>query len=109
MRRGRGGVLAWRVSVGVVGAVFVAAGLVMILTPGPGWAAVFLGLAILSTEFAWAARLRRAVERGVRSGASWLRRRPVWQRVFAAAVTLGVVVAAAVVAVVVYDVHRVWE
>jgi uncharacterized protein (TIGR02611 family) len=30
------------------------AGLVMMVTPGPGWVAIFVGLAILATEFAWA-------------------------------------------------------
>jgi uncharacterized protein (TIGR02611 family) len=46
----------WRVVVFIVGSAVVLAGLVMFVTPGPGWVALILGLAILSTEFAWAER-----------------------------------------------------
>ncbi len=48
---------AWRVLVLVVGLALVAVGLVMLVTPGPGIALVLAGLALLSTEFAWAKRL----------------------------------------------------
>jgi len=30
----------------------------MLVLPGPGWAAIFLGFAILATEFAFAERVR---------------------------------------------------
>jgi uncharacterized protein (TIGR02611 family) len=44
-----------------VGATVLLVGIVMLITPGPGWAAVFVGFAILATEFVWARRaLRRA-------------------------------------------------
>jgi len=43
----------------------------MLPLPGPGWAVIFVGLAILSTEFHWARRLtqrmRRVYERAKRS------------------------------------------
>jgi uncharacterized protein (TIGR02611 family) len=29
----------------------------MLVLPGPGWAVIFLGLAVLATEYAWAHRL----------------------------------------------------
>jgi uncharacterized protein (TIGR02611 family) len=48
---------AWRMIVLVVGLVLVAAGLVMLVTPGPGLAAILGGLALLATEFAWARRI----------------------------------------------------
>jgi len=48
---------AWRGVVLVVGLVLVGAGLVMLVTPGPGIALILGGLALLSTEFAWAKRL----------------------------------------------------
>jgi uncharacterized protein (TIGR02611 family) len=38
-----------------------AAGVAMLVLPGPGWAAIFVGFAILATEFAWARRLLAAV------------------------------------------------
>jgi uncharacterized protein (TIGR02611 family) len=44
----------WRTAVAVVGGLILLAGVVMCVTPGPGAAAIVLGLAILSTEFAWA-------------------------------------------------------
>ncbi len=48
---------AWRGVVLVVGLVLVGAGLIMLVTPGPGIAAILAGLALLSTEFNWAKRL----------------------------------------------------
>jgi uncharacterized protein (TIGR02611 family) len=48
---------AWRGVVLVVGLVLIAAGLVMLVTPGPGIAAILAGLALLATEFEWARRL----------------------------------------------------
>lgn len=41
----------------VVGFTLLVAGIVMIVTPGPGWLVIALGLATLATEFAWAGRL----------------------------------------------------
>lgn len=48
----------WRIAVLVVGLTVTAAGLVMIVTPGPGLILLVAGLGILATEFAWARRLR---------------------------------------------------
>ncbi len=42
----------------VVGFAVVAAGIAMLVLPGPGWAAIFLGFAILATEFAFAEKAR---------------------------------------------------
>jgi uncharacterized protein (TIGR02611 family) len=49
--------VAYRTVVFVLGWVIVAAGLAMLFLPGPGWAAIFVGLAVLATEYAWAHRL----------------------------------------------------
>ena len=49
--------VVWRASILVVGSAIFLAGIAMLVLPGPGWAAIFLGLVILSTEFAWAHRL----------------------------------------------------
>ncbi|MFQ5609003.1 MAG: PGPGW domain-containing protein [Woeseiaceae bacterium] len=46
--------LARRIVVGVVGATVILAGIVMLVTPGPGLIVIPAGLAILSIEFAWA-------------------------------------------------------
>lgn len=42
----------------IVGAAVIGAGLFMLIFPGPGWAAIFVGFAILATEFAFAERIR---------------------------------------------------
>lgn len=42
----------------MVGFAVVVAGIAMLVLPGPGWAAIFLGFAILATEFAFAERVR---------------------------------------------------
>ena len=42
-------------------------GVVMLVTPGPGWAAIIGGLAILAAEYVWARRLlNRLKSEGVR-------------------------------------------
>jgi tellurite resistance protein TerC len=49
------------------GFTILALGLVMIVTPGPGWLTILLGLGILAAEFVWARRLLdRLKEQGVR-------------------------------------------
>ncbi|MGH9246100.1 MAG: PGPGW domain-containing protein [Acidimicrobiales bacterium] len=58
----------WRVLVLIVGLAVTAAGLVMLVTPGPGIVLLVVGLGILATEFAWARRLRdRALDTAKRS------------------------------------------
>jgi hypothetical protein len=66
---------AWRGVVLVVGLVLIAAGLVMIVTPGPGIAAILAGLALLSTEFAWAKRLLNWFRRRFAAASAEVRRR----------------------------------
>jgi uncharacterized protein (TIGR02611 family) len=61
----------YRTVVLIIGLAIVGAGLVMLVFPGPGWAAIFLGLVVLATEFRWAERLLEPVDRFIR----WLARR----------------------------------
>jgi hypothetical protein len=35
----------------------------MLVTPGPGWLVIFLGLGLLAAEFVWARRLRDRIKR----------------------------------------------
>jgi len=51
-----------RMIVLVVGATILAAGVAMIVLPGPAIVVIPLGLAILGTEFIWARRLLRRVK-----------------------------------------------
>ncbi len=76
IRNSRGLNLAWRVGVGVVGGLVLAAGIVMIPYPGPGWLVVFAGLAILATEFAWAERVLRYAKHRYDGWNAWLKRQP---------------------------------
>jgi uncharacterized protein (TIGR02611 family) len=52
----------------LIGLTVLLAGVVMLVTPGPGWAVIFGGLAILAAaEVMWAKRLlQRLKEQGVR-------------------------------------------
>ena len=50
----------------MVGFTIVIAGLIMLVVPGPGWAAIFLGFAVLATEFAFAERIRDTLIRFLR-------------------------------------------
>ena len=66
----------YRVAVGVLGGAIALGGLLLVPLPGPGWLVVFLGLAILGTEFAWAKRLAAFTKRQLaRFWAWWQARR----------------------------------
>lgn len=76
-----------RIAVTVIGAGLVAAGLAMLVLPGPGILVVAGGFAVLGTEYAWAAvaleRTKRTAERAgrvakgaVKSASGRVRRRP---------------------------------
>src|SRR5262249_46585139 len=61
--------------VALTGAAVIAAGIVLLPLPGPGWVVIFVGLGIWASEFRWAARLLRWVQRRVLAWARWLSRR----------------------------------
>lgn len=42
----------------IAGSTVILTGIVMLIFPGPGWAAIFIGFAILATEFAFAEKAR---------------------------------------------------
>ena len=65
----------WRIVVLVVGLVVTVAGLVMMVTPGPGLLLIVAGLGILATEFAWAQRIRDKAVATAKSGARRITRR----------------------------------
>lgn len=51
----------WRIIILVIGLSIVGLGIFFLLFPGPGWAAIILGLIVLATEFAWAQRVLNPV------------------------------------------------
>jgi hypothetical protein len=83
-----------RIAITLVGGLLVAAGLVMLVLPGPGIIVIAIGFAVLGTEYAWAAaaleRTKKAAERAGRvakegatkaARASWSGARTVGRKV----------------------------
>lgn len=94
--------LSWQVGVFVVGLAVVAAGVVMLPLPGPGWLVIFGGMAIWATEFVWAQLVLRWTRRKVTEAAQKaldpkVRRRNI------ILTTIGLVIVAALVAVYVWQ------
>lgn len=56
-----------KIVVGVIGGTVIVAGIAMLLLPGPGWVTIAVGLGILATEFAWAARVYKRLKSGART------------------------------------------
>jgi uncharacterized protein (TIGR02611 family) len=93
----------FRVAFGVAGAVVLLAGVVMLVTPGPAFVLIPVGLAMLSLEFAWAERLlTRSLEHAAAAQEKAARATPA-QRALAAAGT-ALAIAACVLAVLWWDI-----
>jgi len=69
--------LGYRIAVGVVGTAILLVGAVTIPYPGPGWAIVFLGLAILASEFRFARKVLRDVRDRYDKVMAWFGRQHV--------------------------------
>jgi uncharacterized protein (TIGR02611 family) len=76
-----------------VGLIVLFIGVAAIPYPGPGWAIVFLGLAILATEFYWAKKTLTYTRSRYDTALAWLRRQPAWIQWLGAVLTAAVVVA----------------
>ncbi|MCX5395904.1 TIGR02611 family protein [Streptomyces sp. NBC_00102] len=90
--------VSWQVGVFAVGLAVVAAGVAMLVLPGPGWFVIFGGMAIWATEFVWAQLVLRWTRRKVTEAAQKaldpkVRRRNI------ILTTVGLVIVAALVAV----------
>jgi uncharacterized protein (TIGR02611 family) len=71
--------VAWKSVVATIGVTLLAVGLVLLVTPGPGWAIIFLGLVVLASEFAWASRLVAPVRARILKAVSGRKRpRLIW-------------------------------
>lgn len=64
-----------RIAVTILGFGLVAAGLVMLVIPGPGLLVIFAGFAVLATEYAWAASVRDETKRRARQAKEVVKRR----------------------------------
>ena len=85
--------LVYRIAIGVLGGLVLLAGVFMIPYPGPGWLVVFLGLAILATEFTWAERVLRYAKHRYDRWNDWLRRQRPLVRAVVWTTTAAVVIA----------------
>jgi uncharacterized protein (TIGR02611 family) len=84
---------SYRVAVAVAGLAVLGAGILAIPYPGPGWAIVFIGLAILATEFDWARRLLAYTRQRYDKVMAWFRRQARWVQALGAAFTGAIVIA----------------
>ncbi|WJL97161.1 TIGR02611 family protein [Microbacterium sp. ET2] len=64
----------YRIGVAIFGGVLALGGLILVPLPGPGWLIVFLGLAVLGTEFHWARRIAAWLKRQLDRFWAWWRR-----------------------------------
>ena len=76
-RRRRSTHVMWQAGVLIIGFGLVAAGIAMLVLPGPGWATIILGLIVLASEYAWARRLMDPVKRWARKAADAAKDPPV--------------------------------
>jgi uncharacterized protein (TIGR02611 family) len=91
IRRRPGAYRIYRILIGIIGGAIVVGGLVLVPLPGPGWLIVFVGLALLATEFEWAARLERFARDRVKDWTQWLGRQSIVVRILVAVLTFGFV------------------
>jgi uncharacterized protein (TIGR02611 family) len=89
----------YRVAFGAAGFVVLLAGVIMLVTPGPGIPVILLGLGMLALEFAWAERWLERILTRAESAVEQVAQGPRWQR--AALVVLGVVSVIALGAIVI--------
>jgi len=83
--------LGYRIAIAVVGLAVLGVGILAIPYPGPGWAIVFLGLAILATEFDWARRLLAYTRERYDKVMAWFKAQGLWVQLLGAAFTAAVV------------------
>ncbi len=79
--------------IGIVGGLVVLIGLILVPYPGPGWLIVFGGLAILATEFVFAARVLEFAKGTYDRWVAWLKRQNWFVKVLVLGLTGAVVVA----------------
>lgn len=65
-----------RIGTAIVGGLVVFVGIILIPYPGPGWLIVFAGLAILATEFEFAAKWLEWLKVKYKTWELWVKRQP---------------------------------
>ena len=96
LRANRTARVVYRVVVACIGVAIIVVGVVLLPLPGPGWLVIFVGLGVLSTEFAWAERLLDRVRAEVRRWTQWIGQQAVAVRLLVSVaglcLVLGVIV-----------------
>ncbi|GAA1632454.1 TIGR02611 family protein [Catellatospora bangladeshensis] len=87
------GAAVLKVIIGVLGAVVIAIGVLLIPLPGPGWLIVIGGLAIWAIEFVWARHLLQFTKDKVHGWTEWVKRQPLPVRLLIGLVGLAFVAA----------------
>lgn len=82
-----------RTAIAIIGGLVVIIGIILIPYPGPGWLILFAGLAILATEFEFAAKWLTWLKARYEIWKSWIQRQPTILQLLAAGLT-GLVVLA---------------
>jgi len=90
----------YRIGFAALGFLVLAAGVVMLVTPGPGIPAIILGLAMLALEFAWAERWLERIVNRAEEAADQVRESSPAKR--AGLIALGVLALAGVIGVIVF-------
>lgn len=62
-----------RVAIAVIGFTVLAIGIVLLVTPGPAFVVIPIGLGILAIEFAWARRWLKKIKHKAQQGSDYLR------------------------------------
>ncbi len=83
----------YRVAFAVAGFLVVLAGLIMLVTPGPGIAVIILGLGMLALEFAWAERWLERVLSKAEAAVEQVAQGSPWQQALVALVGAFVAIA----------------
>lgn len=63
--------LVWHLFVITLGVIFLLAGVVMLVVPGPGALFIILGIFVLSTEYTWAKRAMGPIRTIMETASSW--------------------------------------
>nr|WP_089153940.1 TIGR02611 family protein [Micromonospora sp. NBS 11-29] len=85
------GRIALKIFIGILGAIVVTVGIVLIPLPGPGWLLVIAGLGVWAVEFHWARRLLAFTRRHVNAWTRWATSRSLGVRFLLGAVGLAFV------------------
>ncbi len=72
---------ARRVIIGIIGTTVLLFGIALIFLPGPAFVVIPVGLAILATEFAWAAHWLKVLRESAEKGVEKLNLKLFWERI----------------------------